>query len=280
MPDGPFRRRSGKSHSTPGLSADSRSVVKLLSVARDLQRRKARERQRLFVVEGVRSSEEALRARLVLRGALVAPSLEDAERGQALRASLVDHNVPVFDVTESELGSAADTVSPQGVLLVAAIPDRALADVTLGDRALVLALDGLQDPGNVGTMLRTAAALGAAATVALPGTVDLWNAKVVRSAMGALFHHPAVTSTWDELDAFRSARTVALWAADAAGDSVSDATGDRPARLVLAVGNEGGGLSAECRARADRLVALPIAADVESLNAAVAAGILLYTLRH
>jgi TrmH family RNA methyltransferase len=253
--------------------------VKLLSIARDLQRRKARERQRLFVIEGVRACEEALRARLAVRGALVAPSLEDAERGQSLRALLVDHKVPLFDVTESELASAADTVTPQGVLLVAEIPDRALANLALPDQAMVLALDGLQDPGNVGTMLRTAAALGAAATLALPGTVDLWNAKVVRSAMGALFHHPAVTCTWSELDAFRTDRAIALWGADAAGDAVGDVTGDRPARLVLAVGNEGGGLSAECRARADRLVALPIADDVDSLNAAVAAGILLYTLR-
>ena len=254
-------------------------MVKLLSLARDLQRRKARERQRLCVVEGVRACEEALRAGLALRGALAAPSLEDAPRGQLLLSALDDHDVPVSHVTETEFASAADTVSPQGVLLVAEIPQRSIADVALGDRALILALDGLQDPGNVGTMLRTAAALGAAATLALPGTVDLWNAKVVRSAMGALFLHTAVSCTWDELDAFRTAHAVALWGADAGGDAIDTVASVRPARVALVVGNEGGGLSAECRARADRLVALPIAESVESLNAAVAAGILLYTLR-
>ncbi len=253
--------------------------MKLLSTARDLKRRKARERLQLFVVEGVRAAEEALRAPLDLRGALLAPSLAADDRGRALLDALHERRLPVLTVSDAELASAADTVSPQGVLLVAAIPSRAAADVVLGEHALLLALDGLQDPGNVGTMLRTAAALGAAATLALPGTVDLWNAKVVRSAMGALFHHPAVPCTWDELDAFRAAG-LALWGADAAGTPVADATaGGRPPRLSLAVGNEGAGLSAECRARADRLVSLPIADDVESLNAAVAAGILLYTLR-
>ena len=95
--------------------------------------------------------------------------------------------------------------------------------------------------------------------------------------MGAHFHHPTLSCGWDELDAFRRQHGLALWAADAAGDSV-EAT-PAPARLALVVGNEGGGLGADARARADRLVALPISADVESLNVAVATGILLYVLR-
>jgi TrmH family RNA methyltransferase len=113
--------------------------------------------------------------------------------------------------------------------------------------------------------------------VALPGTVDLWNAKVVRSAMGAHFHHPACTATWDELDGFRTRHGVVLWAADAAGDPVDAAV--PPARLALVVGNEGNGLDPRTRERADRLVALPISSVVESLNVAVATGILLYVLR-
>jgi len=137
-------------------------------------------------------------------------------------------------------------------------------------------LDGLQDPGNVGTILRTSAALRAVATVAMPGTVDLWNAKVVRSGMGAQFKHPAFSSTWTDLDTFRAHASVTMLAADAAGRDVS--TVERPARVALVVGNEGSGLSSEARARADLAVGLPIAADVESLNVAVATGILLYSL--
>src|SRR5678810_95162 len=76
------------------------------------------------------------------------------------------------------------------------------------DPLRLLILDALQDPGNVGTIIRTAAAFGVSATICLPGTVDLWNAKVVRSAVGAQFHHSCLTSTWDELDSFRRQQSI------------------------------------------------------------------------
>jgi TrmH family RNA methyltransferase len=251
--------------------------MKLLTLARDLRRRKARARQGLFVAEGVRSVEELLRSPLEVRGALIGPQLHDNPRAAAVLASLGERNVPTEDVGPHELESAADTESPQGILAIAVVPNRSLADVPRVEPLRVLVLDAVQDPGNVGTIVRTAAALGAAATVALPGTVDLWNAKVVRSGMGAHFHHPCLHCTWDELDAFRRDRSLEVMGADVAGQSIDEI--DVPARVALVVGNEGGGLSSASRTRADRLVALPIAAPVDSLNVAVAAGILLYELR-
>jgi TrmH family RNA methyltransferase len=251
--------------------------VKLLTLARDLKRRKAREKQQLFVSEGVRAVEELLRSPLVIRGALVAEQLAEAPRGEALRAALVARGVTVEEVDGKDFGSAAETESPQGVIAVGEIPDRSLASLDKGWRGVALVLDGVQDPGNVGTILRTAAALGAACVVALPGTVDLWNAKVVRSGMGAQFRHLAFSSTWSELDAFLTRDTVEVWAADAHGESVATVTS--PARLALVVGNEGAGLSADARARAKKTVSLPISSDVESLNVAVATGILLYLVR-
>ena len=142
---------------------------------------------------------------------------------------------------------------------------------------MILVLDAIQDPGNVGTILRTAAGLGVAATVALPGTVDLWNAKVVRSAMGAQFHHPAFRTTWEELGPFLSAANAAVWGADGAGAPPNAAP--VPPRLALVLGNEGSGLREDARRRCTRLVGLPVTEAIESLNVAVAAGILIYVLR-
>ena len=186
--------------------------MKLLSLARDVTRRKARERRGAFAAEGVRCVEELVASPLEIQGALVAPQLSETPRGEALIAHLSARNVEVQFVTSAEFASAAETESPQGVLAIAAIPERSLDQFGEAESLRLLVLDAVQDPGNVGTILRTAAALGATATLALPGTVDLWNAKVVRSAMGAHFSHVAMHCSWDTLDAFRTSRGVALWA--------------------------------------------------------------------
>ena len=168
----------------------------------------------------------------------------------------------------------------------------ALADVRLPDGpAVVLVLDAVQDPGNVGTMIRTAFALGADLTVALDGSADLRNAKTVRAAMGAVFRHPVAHAHAAECLDFLAARQVVLWAATMDGEPIgrraaapgsapagpdAPALGAIPSRLALAVGNEGAGLRAELLAGAARRVAVPMRQSAESLNAAVAAGILLF----
>jgi TrmH family RNA methyltransferase len=249
---------------------------RLLTLGRNLQRRKAREKEGLFVAEGIRTVEELLSSQVRAKGALVTSRLSETPRGKALREQLEAAGVPVEDVSEQEFESAAQTETPQGVLAIASVPEQRLADLNLGDVARILVLDAVQDPGNVGTMLRTALAFGVTATFSLPGTVDLWNAKVVRSGMGAHFRHPCLAGTWDDLDAFRREHAITMWAADVGGTPVEKLT--PPSRLAVVVGNEGGGLSPRTREQVDRLVALSIE-GVESLNVAVAAGILLYELR-
>ena len=251
--------------------------MRLLTLARDLRRRKARDRNELFVVEGVRAAEDLAKSSLRIVGALASPQLESNPRGAALRRTLASRSVEILDVSAAEFESAAETETPQGVLVIVATPTYSLENFAKSTATRILVLDCVQDPGNVGTMVRTAAALGATATVALPGTVDLWNAKVVRSAMGAHFLHPALHCTWDELRLFLRETDTPLWGADADGAPLGAAT--RPPRLALAVGNEGAGLSGEVRAACAHVVSLPLAAGVESLNVAVAAGILLYELR-
>ncbi|HEY8174887.1 MAG TPA: RNA methyltransferase [Gemmatimonadaceae bacterium] len=250
--------------------------MKLLTLARDLKRRKSREKHRLFVAEGVRAVEELLRSRLTIRGALIAPQLLDAPRGAALAGTLRSGGIELQEVAANEFASAAETESPQGVVAIAEVPERSFADLGSDWKGVILVLDAVQDPGNVGTILRTAAAFGAVATITLPGTVDVWNAKVVRSGMGAHFTHPTFSSTWAELDAFRTRSGTKLFAADSRGEPASAVAA--ASRIALVVGNEGTGLSSDARARADRTIALPLSPGVESLNVAVATGVLLYLL--
>lgn len=231
----------------------------------------------MFVAEGVRSVEELLRSDLTVRGALVAPQLADAPRGQALRRQLSESKIEVTEVSEKDFRSAAETDSPQGVLAIGEVPRLSLDTLDVPTVCRILLLDGVQDPGNAGTILRTAAALGATATIALPGTVDLWNPKVIRSSMGAQFHHPSLHAGVDDTLGFLARHSVELWATDAGGTPLDRKTA--PARLAIVLGNEGAGISSSLSARAQRTVSLPISGNVESLNVAVAAGILLYELR-
>jgi TrmH family RNA methyltransferase len=250
---------------------------RLLTLARDLKRRKARERATMFVAEGVRAVEELTRSRTPVQGALVTREILSDTRAAALIASLRKAGVECVTVSEDEFDSAAGTKSPQGVLAIADVPGGTIGAVKGADLARTLVLDAIQDPGNVGTMIRTAAALGVRTVVALPGTADVWNAKVVRSAAGGHFHLNVLHAELDELLAALRHSGVPLWGADAAGKPVHQLKA--PPSLALAMGNEGAGLTADVRGAVSDLVALPMAPGVESLNVGVAAGILLYALR-
>jgi TrmH family RNA methyltransferase len=181
-------------------------------------------------------------------------------------------------VTEAELEGLADTEHPQGVVAVIEPKRWALEDIQMASNGVVLVLDGVQDPGNVGTMVRSALGLGAVGIVALKGTADLTNSKVIRAAMGASFRLPAVNAAPDELVAWARLQRAELWVADTSGDPVDRLAGRDQGRsaVALVVGNEGAGVSPSLDAAADRRIAIPLAPGAESLNVAVATGILLY----
>jgi RNA methyltransferase, TrmH family len=247
----------------------------LVSLLRDLQRRKGRRRRGLAVAEGVRLVEEALGAGVPLTGAVVATDLDRTTRGAALLESLAAHAVPLEEVTPRTLAQLADTDTPQGVLAVLEPPRGRLADIVPAAGAPVLVLDAVQDPGNVGALLRTAFALGCAGAVLLAGSADPSNPKVMRAAMGATFRLRWAPATDGELAAWARSADVTLWAAAGDGTPVSRLV-PAPGRLGLIVGNEGAGVRPEVRRVAQANVAVPLARGAESLNVAVAAGIILF----
>jgi TrmH family RNA methyltransferase len=249
----------------------SRADEKLLIA---LRRRKERAALRMFLAEGVRVAEELLDAGVVLRLIVTAPSLEDSERGRSLAARVA--GLGAVAVSDIELARLAPTDTPQGILLVAEVPTATPETLVLGTRAVILVLDGIQDPGNFGTLVRAADAFRTAAVIALPGTVDAWNPKAVRAAAGSSFRVPILSLEDEQALEWLERAGFTVLVADADGTAVDLLT--PPERAALVVGNEGAGVRALWRAAADAIVAVPTPGPVESLNVALASGILLYAL--
>lgn len=242
---------------------------------RALHRGSGREQAGEFLVEGVRLVEDLLASPTVLRKALISPSLEDTARGTGLARRLREAAATVH-VTEQELARIATTETTQGVVAVAAIPSFQLGDIPLTSPSLVIVLDAVQDPGNFGTIVRSADAFGAALIAALPGTVDPWNPKAVRSAAGSSLRVPIVQTNLGDFMEYLRAHGGVLLGADMNGADVEQDRTQGP--VALALGNEGAGLGEAVRAECERLVAVPIRGSAESLNVGVAAGILMHLL--
>ena len=260
-------------------------ATNLTSTIRDLKRRKARGRRGLALVEGVRLVEEAVSAGVRITGAVVAPELARTTRGTELRAGLERHAVPVQEVTAKVFGPLADTDTPQGIIAIVEPRRWTIDAVPLEGTPTVLVIDGVQDPGNVGTLLRTAHALGARATVVLRGTADVWGPKTLRAAMGATFRHPVIGFDDAGFIAWAHRHNVTLWATAADGEPLHRAIGTRDEGrgtgvIAVIVGNEGAGIRPHLNAVSAKRVAIPLAQGAESLNVAVAAGILLYEVSH
>jgi TrmH family RNA methyltransferase len=259
-------------------------MSKLLTVIRDLQRRKAREKRGLALAEGVRLLEEALAAGVTITGAAVGPGLEATERGRSLKAALAGKGVPLEELDDRALEELADTDHPQGIVAVIEPKPWSLRDLTKHDSSFagaqdrlrtVLVLDGVQDPGNVGTILRSALALGAAGVIALPGTAELLNPKVLRGSMGAAFKLPNFHGTDVGFGEWARSSKATVWSTAMEGTDIRKVK--RPVGpLALLLGNEGAGVRAELAGTAVDRVAIPIAPNAESLNVAAAAAILLW----
>jgi TrmH family RNA methyltransferase len=238
-----------------------------------LKSRRGRDKHGLFLAEGIRVVEDLLASAIDLQFALVSTTLGDTARGRTLLDAL-NHATTVKEVTERELNDVAETETPQGVLAVARVSEAGLSEVKLASDAVILVLDAIQDPGNLGTLIRSADAFGAAVVVALPGTADYWSSKVIRSTVGAAFRIPLVSARENEVWSWLEQNNVVVCGADMDGKPIASI--NLKGRVAIVVGNEGAGLREQTRAQLTELVSIPMRGHAESLNVAVAAGILLY----
>lgn len=253
------------------------SVEKKKLVQR-LRSNRLRAREGLFLVEGVRGVREFLQTTLPmsLRFSLVSHRLMEMGGGPEVRALLEEKGLLVHEVDDADLDALSDTETSQGVLVVAEEPQMTWPPAEEPGGRRFLLLDGIQDPGNVGTLIRAARAFGVHAVLALEGTADPWAAKTIRSAAGSTAHIPVARIRWADVQTWLQGTGLPLVVAEAGGLDVRGWSS--PGGWALVLGNEGAGVRPEIRSVADACLAVPMADAVESLNVAMAGAILLFAL--
>jgi RNA methyltransferase, TrmH family len=254
--------------------------------ARRLAKRAFRARERRFLAEGPQAVREALAAHTAARGGgqggvhEVFVTREAATRHAEMVDAATDKGVDVYVVSGEVMSSLTQTVTPQGVVAVCAFLDSPVEEVAAAAHRLVALLAHVRDPGNAGTVIRTADAAGADAVVLGGESVDPYNGKCVRASAGSLFHLPIAAGVpIDRAVTALKGRGLTVLAADGHGDLDLDAaieTGRLDGPTAWLFGNEAWGLPPETRALADAVVRVPIYGAAESLNLATAAAVCLY----
>lgn len=227
-----------------------------------LQKAKERKKQQKFIIEGAHLVEMAHASKWPI-------DLLLATEDYILPKSLADY--PLERISSNVLDHLTETKTPQGI--VAVLNKKEIAFPV--DAKRVLICDSVQDPGNLGTMIRTADAAGFDAVICGSGTADLYNDKTIRSTQGSLFYMPVITVDLNEQLTELKDSGFYIWAA-ALQDSIAYNEAEKKEKLAIIVGNEGAGIQDSVLAQADQIVKIPIFGKAESLNVSIAAGILMY----
>lgn len=236
-----------------------------------LQTKKGREAEKSFLAEGLHLVEEAIRANARIRSLILQ---EETSVPPFLTSFLEEHATSCYRVSEAVMGKISETENPQGICAEIAIAQGTTEEIVEKAKFLLL-LDALQDPGNMGTILRTAEAAGVDGVLIGKGSVDIYNGKAIRSTMGALFHLPIYQVNLDEVIPQLKRKGFRLIATNLGGavpydEQIYDGS------IAIVIGNEANGVSASILNMSSTNVKIPIYGQAESLNAAIAAGIILY----
>jgi TrmH family RNA methyltransferase len=231
-------------------------------------RAKDRREAGAFLAEGVRLVEEAVNSNWPMRFVLFDETL--SERGQTQVAGLRSRGVDIEEVSTGVMKSVSETETPQGVLAV-------LNDFEISipkSLNFILIPDQIRDPGNLGTLLRTAAAAGVQAVLLPPETTDAFAPKVVRAGMGAHFRLPIHSMNWDEINKLVKSAGLQVYLADMDGQSCWETNLRQPVALII--GSEADGASESARKLANAKISIPMSGNIESLNAGVAGSVLMF----
>lgn len=234
----------------------------------------------LIFVEGRRLIRECLSSNLKLHAAFQLS--EESPAQPEVLLELKARKCPVYETSRSAFNSIADTVSSQGIVLIASAPSWTIENVFETDsdqNLLIVVMEQIQDPGNAGTIIRTAEAAGADGVIASLGTTNPFAPKALRASMGSAFRLPVVRGSQlrEVIDLARAKKAKLVSADSDAGLTYTEIDWTRPS--ILFVGNEGGGLTRELRGQSDARVRIPIAQSVESLNVATATAVILFEAR-
>lgn len=251
----------------------SSSQNQWIKKAQQLKQKKYRQSEGLFLLEGIRLLEEfCLSDWEGLYGLYVKPL---SERGELLLQSLKNKGLTLYETTLDLLKKVSDTENPQGFVVVARQQTQKLTP-DLAQASLLILLDGLQDPGNVGTLIRTADAAGIGGVI-LHRSADLYNSKTIRACMGSLFHIPILEiQETSEMVEWLKEQEFTLYATSLGKSSLPYDQANYSKRCALVLGSEGHGVSQALLAEAQSSLHIPLYGQAESLNVAVAGGILMY----
>ncbi|MCK4259230.1 MAG: RNA methyltransferase [Halanaerobiales bacterium] len=245
---------------------------------RSLEKKKYREQEKMFVIEGIRIIEDALKDGAKFVQIFYSPILKDNPRGMRLLAQLDELGIKISLLDERLFSEISDTETPQGIIAILKQPEFTLKDI-FAHKSLyphIIMINGVQDPGNLGTILRAASGAGWSGAILTKGTVDLYNPKSLRATMGAVYKFPILRAENIEFlcgDLHESGYQLIAAALEAERWHFEvDFT--RP--TVLVVGNEGNGINSEVINVMDQLVKIPMDPKAESLNVAVAAGVIIF----
>ena len=240
----------------------------------DVKKRKVRDKNAPFLIEGPHLIEMALNSGNQVNDVLFSTSFALKEEGQQFLGRLSKHTKNIFEVSEHVIARISDTETTQGIVAVSACKSVSLEDLR-PETALIVVIDGVQDPGNLGAIIRTADAAAAAAVITLPGTCDAFKQKTVRSTAGSIFNIPVIYADLQALLKWLRLNKIKLVVTSLDSDrTVFEERLETP--LALVFGNEAHGVCEEIISAADLLLKVPIYGHAESLNVASAAAVCIY----